>query len=55
MVWFQCEDCGENLKKPKLASHFRCCSAYTVRAAPDSLPPLFRFLSGPIFGAVVAN
>jgi hypothetical protein len=54
MVWFQCEDCGENLKKPKLAGHFRCCSAYKVRAAPDSLP-LFRFLSGPIFGAVVAN
>ncbi|KAJ3671137.1 hypothetical protein LUZ60_008563 [Juncus effusus] len=30
MVWFQCEDCGENLKKPKLASHFRICSAYRV-------------------------
>ncbi|TXG61613.1 hypothetical protein EZV62_012976 [Acer yangbiense] len=27
MVWFQCEDCGENLKKPKLPSHFRMCSA----------------------------
>ncbi|XVF88838.1 hypothetical protein PTKIN_Ptkin19aG0083100 [Pterospermum kingtungense] len=27
MVWFQCEDCGENLKKPKLPSHFRICSA----------------------------
>ncbi|MCO5599086.1 hypothetical protein L7F22_053186 [Adiantum nelumboides] len=27
MVWFQCEDCGENLKKPKLANHFRGCSA----------------------------
>ncbi|KAL8215499.1 hypothetical protein R6Q57_022336 [Mikania cordata] len=27
MVWFQCEDCGDNLKKPKLASHFRACSA----------------------------
>ncbi|KAG0487433.1 hypothetical protein HPP92_009528 [Vanilla planifolia] len=27
MVWFQCEDCGENLKKPKLANHFRLCSA----------------------------
>ncbi|KAJ4950129.1 hypothetical protein NE237_026961 [Protea cynaroides] len=27
MVWFQCEDCGENLKKPKLANHFRICSA----------------------------
>ncbi|KAF5776178.1 putative transcription factor C2H2 family [Helianthus annuus] len=27
MVWFQCEDCGDNLKKPKLASHFRSCSA----------------------------
>lgn len=27
MVWFQCEDCGDNLKKPKLANHFRSCSA----------------------------
>ena len=27
MVWFQCEDCGETLKKPKLQSHFRVCSA----------------------------
>ncbi|GAB4837997.1 hypothetical protein Ancab_027523 [Ancistrocladus abbreviatus] len=27
MVWFQCEDCGENLKKPKLPNHFRICSA----------------------------
>ncbi|XP_021277239.1 UBP1-associated proteins 1C [Herrania umbratica] len=27
MVWFQCEDCGDNLKKPKLANHFRICSA----------------------------
>ncbi|XP_010489487.1 PREDICTED: UBP1-associated proteins 1C [Camelina sativa] len=27
MVWFQCEDCGENLKKPKLPTHFRMCSA----------------------------
>ncbi|XP_043720282.1 UBP1-associated proteins 1C [Telopea speciosissima] len=27
MVWFQCEDCGENLKKPKLTNHFRICSA----------------------------
>ncbi|XP_068635438.1 UBP1-associated proteins 1C-like [Aristolochia californica] len=27
MVWFQCEDCGENLKKPKLPNHFRGCSA----------------------------
>ncbi|XP_006646036.1 UBP1-associated proteins 1C [Oryza brachyantha] len=30
MVWFQCEDCGENLKKPKLAGHFRSCSAYRL-------------------------
>lgn len=30
MVWFQCEDCGEDLKKPKLASHFRSCSAYKL-------------------------
>eukprot|EP00270_Netrium_digitus_P001210 TRINITY_DN1130_c0_g1_i2.p1 TRINITY_DN1130_c0_g1~~TRINITY_DN1130_c0_g1_i2.p1 ORF type:complete len:409 (+),score=152.63 TRINITY_DN1130_c0_g1_i2:68-1228(+) len=27
MVWFQCDDCGDNLKKPKLASHFHSCSA----------------------------
>uniref|UniRef100_A0A7N0ULN6 U1-type domain-containing protein n=1 Tax=Kalanchoe fedtschenkoi TaxID=63787 RepID=A0A7N0ULN6_KALFE len=27
MVWFQCEDCGENLKKPKLGAHFWKCSA----------------------------
>ncbi|KAI3447177.1 hypothetical protein Pfo_003842 [Paulownia fortunei] len=27
MVWFQCEDCGDNLKKPKLPNHFRQCSA----------------------------
>ncbi|KAG6500286.1 hypothetical protein ZIOFF_040129 [Zingiber officinale] len=27
MVWFQCEDCGENLKKPKLPNHFRIFSA----------------------------
>ncbi|XP_073052394.1 uncharacterized protein [Primulina eburnea] len=27
MVWFQCEDCGDNLKKPKLHNHFRMCSA----------------------------
>lgn len=30
MVWFQCEDCGDNLKKPKLANHFRMCSANKV-------------------------
>jgi predicted RNA-binding Zn-ribbon protein involved in translation (DUF1610 family) len=30
MVWFQCEDCGEELKKPKLAAHFNRCSAYKV-------------------------
>ncbi|OAY68255.1 UBP1-associated proteins 1C [Ananas comosus] len=30
MVWFQCEDCGENLKKPKLPNHFRICSAYKL-------------------------
>ncbi|KAG2323510.1 hypothetical protein Bca52824_016723 [Brassica carinata] len=27
MVWFQCEDCGQSLKKPKLPSHFRMCRA----------------------------
>lgn len=30
MVWFQCEDCGDNLKKPKLPNHFRVCSANRV-------------------------
>ncbi|KAJ4731261.1 UBP1-associated proteins 1C [Rhynchospora pubera] len=30
MVWFQCEDCGEELKKPKLAGHFNRCSAYKL-------------------------
>ncbi|KAK9102508.1 hypothetical protein Sjap_019762 [Stephania japonica] len=30
MVWFQCEDCGENLKKPKLPNHFKICSAYKL-------------------------
>lgn len=30
MVWFQCEDCGDNLKKPKLSGHFRTCSAYKL-------------------------
>ncbi|KAJ6813564.1 UBP1-associated proteins 1C [Iris pallida] len=30
MVWFQCEDCGENLKKPKLSNHFRICSSYKL-------------------------
>ncbi|KAF6163228.1 hypothetical protein GIB67_025092 [Kingdonia uniflora] len=30
MVWFQCEDCGENLKKPKLENHFRNCSSYKL-------------------------
>ncbi|CAO2183558.1 unnamed protein product [Urochloa humidicola] len=30
MVWFQCEDCGENLKKPKLAGHFRSCSSWKL-------------------------
>ncbi|KAL9263760.1 UBP1-associated proteins 1C-like protein [Drosera capensis] len=27
MVWFQCEDCGESLKKPKLTTHFHICYA----------------------------
>ncbi|KAK7265401.1 hypothetical protein RJT34_33021 [Clitoria ternatea] len=30
MVWFQCEDCGDNLKKPKLPGHFRTCSAHRL-------------------------
>nr|ABD66518.1 RNA-binding protein [Gymnadenia conopsea] len=30
MVWFQCEACGENLKKPKLPNHFRICSAHKL-------------------------
>lgn len=27
MVWFQCESCGDTLKKPKLAGHFGRCAA----------------------------
>lgn len=27
MVYFQCEDCGDALKKPKLKGHFNACSA----------------------------
>ncbi|QDZ18542.1 C2H2-type domain-containing protein [Chloropicon primus] len=27
MVWFQCEDCGDTIKKPKLDAHFRQCRA----------------------------
>ncbi|OMO91714.1 Zinc finger, U1-type [Corchorus olitorius] len=34
MVWFQCEDCGDNLKKPKLANHFRICSASKEKYGP---------------------
>ncbi|CAH9053640.1 unnamed protein product [Cuscuta epithymum] len=30
MVWFQCEDCGDNLKKPKLPGHYRVCSAFKL-------------------------
>ncbi|KAH9623236.1 hypothetical protein KSS87_010828 [Heliosperma pusillum] len=30
MVWFQCELCGEEVKKPKLPNHFRQCSAYKL-------------------------
>ncbi|KNA09822.1 hypothetical protein SOVF_149990 [Spinacia oleracea] len=30
MVWFQCEACGEELKKPKLSNHFQRCSAYKL-------------------------
>uniref|UniRef100_A0ACD5VEJ9 Uncharacterized protein n=1 Tax=Avena sativa TaxID=4498 RepID=A0ACD5VEJ9_AVESA len=30
MVWFQCDDCGEDLKKPKVAGHFRSCSTYKL-------------------------
>jgi hypothetical protein len=37
MVWFQCDDCGADLKKPKLAAHFRSCSAYKV--SPPPAPP----------------
>jgi len=25
MVWFQCEACGDSLKKPKLAAHVKQC------------------------------
>ena len=35
MVWFQCEDCGENLRKPKLPNHFGRCSAYKV--SPENI------------------
>mmetsp|Transcript_7717 Transcript_7717/g.19681 ORF Transcript_7717/g.19681 Transcript_7717/m.19681 type:complete len:254 (+) Transcript_7717:85-846(+) len=27
MVWFQCEDCGDTIKKPKLDQHFGRCTA----------------------------
>ncbi|GIL76088.1 hypothetical protein Vretimale_5720 [Volvox reticuliferus] len=27
MVWFHCDDCGDTIKKPKLVSHYRNCSA----------------------------
>ncbi|AEC06874.1 RNA recognition motif (RRM)-containing protein [Arabidopsis thaliana] len=27
MVWFQCDDCGENLKKPRLPRHMSMCTA----------------------------
>jgi hypothetical protein len=27
MVWFQCEDCGDTLKKPKVKGHSGSCSA----------------------------
>ncbi|RZS08493.1 hypothetical protein BHM03_00039471 [Ensete ventricosum] len=55
MVWFQCEDCGENLKKPKLPNHFRICSAYKVgrslaRIISVRLPSPF---IDPLFGALV--
>ena len=30
MVWFQCEDCGDNSKKPKFPNYFRTCSASKV-------------------------
>jgi cell growth-regulating nucleolar protein len=49
MVWFQCEDCGENLKKPKLAGHFRSCSAYKVSGArPFHTRPLSGSLVVPL-------
>jgi cell growth-regulating nucleolar protein len=27
MVWFQCDDCGDSIKKPALKKHFNNCSA----------------------------
>ncbi|KAK9842100.1 hypothetical protein WJX81_008359 [Elliptochloris bilobata] len=27
MVWFQCDDCGDSLKKPKVQGHLNSCSA----------------------------
>eukprot|EP00879_Flechtneria_rotunda_P007080 GHRR01007432.1.p1 GENE.GHRR01007432.1~~GHRR01007432.1.p1 ORF type:complete len:355 (+),score=147.04 GHRR01007432.1:154-1218(+) len=29
MVWFYCDDCGDTIKKPKLANHFRTCHGQT--------------------------
>ena len=30
MVWFSCEDCGDTVKKPKLANHAARCSAFAL-------------------------
>ena len=27
MVWFECSDCGETVKKPKVQQHLQRCSA----------------------------
>ena len=48
MVWFQCESCGDTLKKPKLPAHYQRCACRAVScvdcgqvrtAAPAQPPP----------------
>jgi len=29
MPWFYCDECGDSIKKPKLATHFRQCRGFT--------------------------
>ncbi|TYI18706.1 hypothetical protein ES332_A07G111400v1 [Gossypium tomentosum] len=30
MVWYQCEDCGDNLKKPKPPNYFKNLLCFKV-------------------------